>query len=194
MSEASPAGVESGPARAAAPAATCRALAWGFGRIGLSGIGGVLPYARHTIVETERWLDDREFTEILSVAQLLPGPNIANVAILLGTRFRGARGAAAALGGLFLPPLVVFVAIAILYRQIADVAWLQRVFVGIGAAAAGLILGMGVKLARALPRTAWAAAIALAALGAAVVARVPLPWVVIALAPAGIFCAWKWRG
>src|SRR5512134_3425213 len=180
------------PARAAPPV-NCRALAWGFARIGLSGIGGVLPYAHRTIVTEERWLDDREFTEVLSVAQLLPGPNIGNVAILVGTRFRGAAGAAAALGGLFVPPLLVFLVLAMLYRQFAEIAWLKRMFVGIGAAAAGLILGMGLKLAVALPRKMWAAAIALAALGAAVVWRIPLPWVVVGLAPLGIFCAWRWR-
>jgi len=174
-------------------AITCRSLAWGFARIGLSGIGGVLPYAHHTIVEDEGWLTDREFTEVLSIAQILPGPNIANVAILLGTRFRGAAGAAAALGGLFVPPLLVFLVLAVLYREFAEVAWLRRVFVGIAAAAAGLILGMGLKLAVALPRQAWAVAIAIVALGAAVVARIPLPWVVVGLAPLGIFCAWKWR-
>jgi chromate transporter len=188
----SPAARRDATARAAPPPVTCRALAWGFARIGLSGIGGVLPYAHHTIVESERWLDDREFTEVLSVAQLLPGPNIANVAIILGTRFRGARGAAAALAGLFVPPLAVFLALAILYRQFAEVAWLKRVFVGVAAAAAGLILGMGLKLAAALPRRSWAGAIVLVALAAAVVARVPLPWVVVALAPLGILCAWKW--
>jgi chromate transporter len=162
-------------------------------RIGLSGIGGVLPYARHTLVESEAWITDREFTEILSVAQLLPGPNIANVAIILGTRFRGARGAAAALAALFFPPFFVFLVLAILYRQFADIAWLKGVFVGVATAASGLILGMGVKLAVALPRRAWAGAIALAAFAAAVVWRIPLPWVVVALAPLGIACAWKWR-
>jgi chromate transporter len=180
------------PALRPSRAITCRSLAWGFARIGLSGIGGVLPYAHHTIVEDERWLTDREFTEVLSIAQILPGPNIANVAILLGTRFRGAAGAAAALGGLFVPPLLVFIAIAMLYRQFADVGWLKRLFVGIAAAAAGLILGMGFKLAVALPRKAWAVAIALVALAAAVVMHVPLPWVVLALAPVGLACAWKW--
>src|SRR5262245_65051590 len=95
------------PALRPARAVTCRSLAWGFARIGLSGIGGVLPYAHHTIVEDEGWLTDREFTEVLSVAQILPGPNIANVAILLGTRFRGFAGAAAAIGGIFVPPLLV---------------------------------------------------------------------------------------
>ena len=43
-----------------------------------------------------------------------------------------------------------------LYRQFAEMAWLKRVFVGIAAAAAGLILGMGIKLAAALPRKVWA--------------------------------------
>jgi len=180
------------PALRPARAITCRSLAWGFARIGLSGIGGVLPYAHRTIVADEGWLDDREFTEVLSIAQLLPGPNIANVAILLGTRFRGLAGAAAALGGLFVPPLLVFIAIAMLYRQFADIAWLKHVFPGIAAAAAGLILGMGFKLAVALPRTTWAVAVALVALGAAVVMHVPLPWVVLALAPLGLLCAWKW--
>src|SRR4249920_151346 len=117
-------------------AITCRSLAWGFARIGLSGIGGVLPYAHRTIVTDEGWLTDREFTEVLSIAQLLPGPNIANVAILLGTRYRGAAGAASALLGLFVPPLVVFIVLAALYRQFADIVWLKRVFVGIAAAAA----------------------------------------------------------
>ena len=79
-----------------------------------------------------------------------------------------------------------------LYRQFADIAWLKRLFVGIAAAAAGLILGMGFKLAAALPRKLWAVAIALVALGAAVVMHVPLPWVVLALAPVGLACAWKW--
>ena len=181
------------PALRPSRAITCRSLAWGFARIGLSGIGGVLPYAHHTIVTNEGWLTDREFTEVLSIAQLLPGPNIANVAILLGTRYRGAAGAASALAGLFVPPLVVFIVIAVLYRQFADIVWLKRVFVGIGAAAAGLILGMGFKIALVLPRKAWAGAIALAALGAAVVARIPLPWVVLGLAPLGLLCAWKWR-
>lgn len=183
-------------ARALCPsrAITCRSLAWGFARIGLSGIGGVLPYAHRTIVEDERWLDDREFTEVLSVAQLLPGPNIGNVAVIVGSRFRGAAGAAAALAGLFVPPLLVFLVLAVLYREFADVVWLKKLFVGIGAAAAGLILGMGFKLAVALPRRAWAAAIALAALAAAVVWRIPLPWVVVGLAPLGILCAWRWRG
>ena len=189
--EDSPAAAQAAPA-GATPPVTCRALAWGFARIGLSGIGGVLPYAHHTIVEDEGWLTDREFTEVLSIAQILPGPNIANVAILLGTRFRGAAGAAVALGGLFVPPLLVFIAIAMLYRQFADVAWLKRVFIGVAAAAAGLILGMGFKLAVALPRNAWAVAIAVIALGAAVVAHIPLPWVVLALAPVGLACAWKW--
>ena len=193
MSEPSSGGAEAVRARPA-PAVTCRALAWGFARIGLSGIGGVLPYAHRTIVADERWLDDREFTEVLSVAQLLPGPNIGNVAILVGTRFHGAAGAAAALAGLFIPPLLVFLALAILYRQFAEIAWLKRMFVGIGAAAAGLILGMGLKLAMAQPRKVWVAVVALAAFLAAVVWRIPLPWVVVGLAPLGIFCAWRWRG
>jgi chromate transporter len=172
-----------------APTPTCRQLAWGFLRIGISGFGGVLPYARHTIVETERWITDREFTDYLSQGQLLPGPNIVNIAVMLGTRFRGWRGAAAAFAGLMVPPFLLFLGIAALYTQIDEIAWVKRAFVGVAAVAAGLILGMGLKLMRSMPRHAWAYAIALAAFVGVFVLHYPLPLVVIALAPIGIFCA-----
>ena len=168
------------------------ALARGFARIGISGFGGVLPYARHTIVETEGWLDDREFTEYLSQGQLLPGPNIVNIAALLGTRFAGWRGAVAALAGLMIPPFFVFLALAVVYRQITEWLWMKKALVGIAAVAAGVILGMAYKMALALPRNVWAPLIALAAWGAVWALHWPMPVVVLVLAPLGITCAWRW--
>ena len=168
------------------------ALARGFARIGISGFGGVLPYARHTIVGTEHWLDDREWTEYLSQGQLLPGPNIVNIAAMLGTRFAGWRGALAALAGLMLPPFVVFLGLAMVYREIAAVPWIQKMLVGIAAVAAGLILGMAYKMVLTLPRNVWAPLLAVLAFVAVLVLHLPLPIVVLVLAPLGVACAWRW--
>ena len=168
------------------------ALARGFARIGISGFGGVLPYARHTIVDIEHWLDDREWTEYLSQGQLLPGPNIVNIAAMLGTRFAGWRGALAALAGLMLPPFVVFLGLAMVYREIAAVPWIQKMLVGIAAVAAGLILGMAYKMVLTLPRNVWAPLLAVLAFVAVLVLHLPLPIVVLVLAPLGVACAWRW--
>jgi len=70
-------------------APTCFELFHNFAIVGLTGFGGVLPWARRMIVERRGWLSDLEFAELLPLAQLLPGPNVANIATLLGRRYRG---------------------------------------------------------------------------------------------------------
>src|SRR5438552_10156123 len=87
----------------------------GFLKIGLSGFGGVLPFARRMLVEQQHWLSELEFLDVLSLSQFLPGPNIVNVSIIIGRRFRGVTGAIAASAGLLLMPLVIVLALAPLY-------------------------------------------------------------------------------
>lgn len=169
---------------------SCRDLALGFARVGLSGFGGVLPFARHMLVERERWLGDEEFTALLAAGQMLPGPNIVNMAVMVGRRFRGPRGALAALAGLVFPPFVLFLLVAAAYDRVADVEAVRRVSLGIGAAAGGLIFGVGVSLARALPRGLWVSPIVVAAFVAVAVLRWPLPWVLLVLGGAGIAIVW----
>src|SRR5438477_8322909 len=82
------------------------ALFLAFTEIAVSGFGGTLPWSYRTLVETRRWLTDREFMEMLALGQLLPGPNICNVAVMVGWRFAGYGGAAAALAGLVLMPFL----------------------------------------------------------------------------------------
>lgn len=170
---------------------TTRELFTAFLSVGISGFGGVLPYARHHLVEVKRWITDAEMTEFLSLAQLLPGPNIVNVAIMLGTRFRGAAGAAAGVLGLMLVPLVLFLALGAIYQQYAEVPWLRGAFAGVGAAAAGLVLSVGIRFAHALEPRPWVIALAAAGFAAIVFAHVPLPLVVVVLAPLGVLVAWR---
>jgi chromate transporter len=165
---------------------SCRALALGFARVGLSGFGGVLPFAHHVIVVRERWLEDREFTALLAAGQMLPGPNIINLSVMVGRHFKGARGALAAFCGLVLPAALLFVLVGALYHRIAEVEAVRRAALGIGAAAGGLIFGTGLSLARALPRGAWVWPIAVAAFVAVALLRWPLPWVLLGLGGLGV--------
>src|SRR5260370_9878606 len=102
-------------------APTKRGLFLGFLMIGLQGFGGVLPFAHRMLVEQRRWLSEREFIEVLSLSQFLPGPNIVNVSIIVGSRFRGASGSLAAVLGLMLMPFLIVLALAALYAQFATI-------------------------------------------------------------------------
>ncbi len=73
------------PALARAPARiSTLQLFLGFLKIGLSGFGGVMPFARRMLVEEQRWLTEVEFLDVLSLSQFLPGPNVVNVSIIVG--------------------------------------------------------------------------------------------------------------
>jgi len=188
MSSSAPAGAGAQPVP---PAVSCRQLALGFARVGISGFGGVLPFARHVLVERERWLDDAEFTALLAAGHMLPGPNIINMSVMVGRRFAGARGAVAAFCGLVVPPALLFLLVAVIYQRVADIDAVRRVSLGIGAAAAGLIFGAGISLARALPRGAWVWPIVVAAFVAVALLRWPLAWVLGVLGGLGIAFAWR---
>jgi chromate transporter len=84
----------------------------------------VLPVAQRVLVEQQRWLSREQFVETLSLGQVLPGPNIVNMALMIGDRFFGLRGALAALGGLLTAPLLIVLVLAALYGQLSGVpAW-----------------------------------------------------------------------
>ena len=121
-----------------------------FTLLALQGFGGVIAVAQRVIVEQRRWLSREQFIEILSLAQVLPGPNVCNVAVMIGDRFFGWRGAFAALGGMMLLPLMIVLGVAALYAQYASEPAVFGAFRGMGAVAAGLIIGTAMKLASAL--------------------------------------------
>lgn len=161
--------------------------------IALSGFGGVLPWARRMLVEKKAWLTDEEFTETLSLCQSLPGPNIVNVSIVVGSRFAGAKGAVSALSGLVLAPVVIVITLGALYGRFGSIPRLQDAIGGVGAAAAGLVVATAAKLAEPLLRRRPLLAapfIALAFVGVGVL-RFPLPWVLLSLAPISVALVWR---
>jgi chromate transporter len=171
-----------------------RELFFAFNHLALQGFGGVLPVAQRELVERRRWLTKDQFVEMLSVSQVLPGPNIVNLALMIGDRAFGLRGAMAALAGMLLVPMLVVLALTALYGQFAQIPAVTGALRGMGAVAAGLVISTGLKLAGALVRNPMGLpvciAMALVTLLATVWLRLPLVWVVLGLGSIGIAVAW----
>src|SRR5437879_8309182 len=106
-----------------------------------------MPFARRVLFRSRRWLSAEEFTDVLSLCQLLPGPNIVNVAVCVGARYHGVRGAVAAFAGLMPAPFFIVLALGALYTEYGHLPAVSALFRGLSAAAAGLIVAMGLKLA-----------------------------------------------
>jgi chromate transporter len=115
--------------------------------LALRGFGGVLPWAQRALVEEQRWLTREQFLETLAFGQLFPGPNVCNVAIMVGDRWFGWRGSVVALAGMLAAPMVLVLSLGVLYTQVADEPVVRRALAGMGAVAGGMILATGFKLA-----------------------------------------------
>lgn len=185
------------PAAGASPTdapASIADLFFTFTRLALHGFGGVLPWAQRVVVEERRWLTREEFVEMLAFAQLLPGPNVCNLAMMVGDRYFGWRGSVASLAGMLLFPALLVLALAIVHHQFAQIPWVQRAVSGMAAVAAGLLIATGVKLAYALAgRWRWLG-FGVAAFAAIAIMRWPLLWVLAVLAPLAVGLAWHVEG
>jgi chromate transporter len=162
-----------------------------FSRISLSAFGGAIFWARRGLVERQRWLTEREFLDLLTLGQLLPGPNVLNLTVMVGYRFAGLTGAVAAVAGFLGWPCLVVIAMGVLYQHYRALAEVQQALAGMSIVAAGLLLATVIKLAMVLPRhwRPWLFGM-LAFMGVGVL-RWPLLWVMGALAPWAVFAAWK---
>lgn len=168
---------------------TVRELFLGFLGLGFSSFGGALPLARRTIVEQHRWLSAAEFTDLLGLCQFLPGGNVINLAVAIGMRFQGWRGALAGLLGLIAGPSLVVVGLGVIYEHTQNDPHVRHLFVGLAAAAAGLLIAMAVKILLPLRREPAAAFIALLGFIAIAIVRVPLLPTMLVLTPLGIAVA-----
>jgi chromate transporter len=137
---------------AAAPAPSITELFLAFAAISLSGIGGVLAWARRIMVERRRWFTAEEFNEVFALCAFLPGGNMVNFAVIFGSRVRGPLGALAALAGLLGPPMILIIAVGALYAHYGELPALRRMLTGVAAAAAGLMIATVAKMARPLFR------------------------------------------
>ncbi len=161
-----------------------------FTKLALHGFGGVLPWAQRAIVEQKRWLSREEFVELLAFSQLLPGPNVVNLAIIVGDRYFGWRGAVIGCLGMLAVPALVVLAMFGLYAQWSSHQLVQDSMAGMAAVAAGLIMATALKLGLALrQRWKWLA-FGVAAFVMIAILRLPLLSSLALLLPLAVASAW----
>ena len=152
--------------------------------------------AQRELVERRRWLTKAEFVELLSLGQILPGPNIVNMALMFGDRHFGWRGALAALAGLLSAPLLIVLSLTLLARHAAGSPQVAGALRGMGMVAAGLILSTAWKVTATLKSNRMGPALCLVLASATVVAvgvlRWPMAAVLAALVPLSWGLAW-WK-
>lgn len=188
--------IGSGPLQVTRPVAPHPAALFAtFFSIALSGFGGVLPFARRTLVDRRGWLSAAEFTETLSLCQSLPGPNVVNMSIVVGGRACGWRGAVAAFSGLVGAPVVIVITLGALYSHFGGLAQVRAALTGLGAAASGLVAATAVRMAEPLLKIRPIVAAPFIAMTFVLVAlvKVSLPLVLVGLAPISIAAAWAWK-
>ena len=146
MSTDSSSGAGSTPDVPAAPAPELIELFVAFAKMSLAGFGGVLIWARRAIVDQHRWMTPEEFNETFALCHFLPGPNIVNLSVVFGSRFRGIPGSIAAFTGLLGPPVVIVTALAALYAQYGEIDGLRRILAGVSCAAVGLLIAVTFRM------------------------------------------------
>ena len=183
------------PARPLAQPQSCTDLFFSFSALALQGFGGVLAVAQRELVEKKRWYTKEGFVEDWAVAQILPGPNVINLGLMIGDRYFGLRGAVAAIAGMLFLPMMVVLPLAALFSGVSDVPAVQGALRGMGAVAAGLITATGLKLSDALRSNVMGqlACWLFSAVTFVAVAllRLPLVWVILGVG--GVACLWAYR-
>ena len=166
-----------------------------FTLLALQGFGGVLAVVQRELVERKRWMTREEFVEEWAVAQIMPGPNVVNLSLMIGARHFGLPGALAAMAGLLAVPLLLVLLLAVAYAHYGSHPNIAGALRGMGAVAAGLIIATGVKLAPALKTNPLGVPIGVALGVACFVAiallRWPLAYVLIGLGGSGCVLAYR---
>ncbi len=160
--------------------------------VGVTGFGGVLPVFVHEVVRKRAWLDQEEFTELLAVCQVLPGPNIVNMSMVMGMRTCGLSGAFVSVLGLLLLPVILVLALGALYTSFVHLPAVEGAVRSIAAAAAGLLIAITARLFWPQRANPVAIGIGLLVLIAIAWFRMPLLWVLAMLGPVSIALTW-WR-
>lgn len=170
-------------------------LFFSFTCLALQGFGGVLAVIQREMVERKRWLTQEEFLEDWAVAQIMPGPNVVNLSLMVGGRYFGLKGALTALAGMLAVPLLIVLVLGVLYTRFGDNAQMAGALRGMAAVSAGMIAATGVKLAAALgkhPLPLWLT-LSITVLGVLMVAIFRCPLLYILLGLGGIGCLLTYR-
>lgn len=158
----------------------------GFATIGVLGFGGVAVMARHVIVEKKQWLTEKEYATVLGMGQVLPGANVVNASVVIGDRFQGIKGSLVSVFAIMILPILILIVLASLYSRFSEIPAVSIALNGAGAAAAGMVIATGLKMALKLKPGLAGWLIIGIAIGAILILRWPLVYVVLALIPTAL--------
>ena len=166
-----------------------------FAKMSLMGFGGVLVWARRAIVEQHKWMTAEEFNETFALCHFLPGPNIVNLSVVFGARFRGIPGAIAAFLGLTLPPVCIVLVLALVYARYGEIDALRRTLAGVVCATVGLFFATVVKMMQPIVKVRSAVPLVMIALVfiAIGILRWPIQPVLLVAIPASLLIVYLMR-
>ena len=124
-------------------------LLWSFFQIGLFSIGGgyaTMPLIQHQVVELHPWLTMTQFSDIITISQMTPGPIAINSATFVGIQVAGIPGALVATVGCVLPSCCIVTALAYVYYRFKGLAMVQGILFGLRPAVVAMIASSGVSL------------------------------------------------
>lgn len=163
-----------------APPPGVLALFIAFAQIGLTSFGGGLSgRMMRDFVHERRWLDEEAFLNGLALSQALPGVNVKNLAIWIGYRLAGWRGAVAGFTGIIAPPAVLIVLFGVAFSTLTRFPLTHVALAGAAAAAIGLSISMAITAVRRLPRRTLPFAVTTLTFVSVAVLHWPLVWTVL---------------
>jgi len=171
------------------------ALFFAFAKMSLAGFGGALAFARRGIVDEHRWMTADEFNETYALCHFLPGPNVVNLSVVFGARFRGVIGGIAAFAGLIGPPMVIVTIVGALYMRYGEIDALRRILTGVTCGAIGLLIAAVFRMMLPLLKRRDIAALAIMVLVFVAIGlvRLPLQIVLVAMIPISIAVTFMMR-
>ncbi|WP_434112174.1 chromate transporter [Paraburkholderia caffeinilytica] len=150
-----------------------------FSRIGLTSFGGGLSgWLLREFVQDRDWISEEDFLNGLAISQALPGINVKNMAIWIGHRLLGWRGALLAVTGIIVPPAILIIVLGTLFSHLLQFPVAHILLAGAAAAATGLSLSMGVTTALRVRRRLLPLLFLAGTFVAVGILRLPLVWVV----------------
>ena len=173
------------------PPPTLLQLFLAFGKISLVSFGGgVTALMYREFVIARGWVKEDDFMSGLALAQAMPGVNVTNLAIWLGSQLRGPAGAVGACRGALVPAALRIIGVGAVLHELAKTPLGGSALAGVAAAALGLTLAMGLRTAKfaLIDRTSLAVFV-VALVGAAVFGSIVL--LVAILAPVSIVLAYR---
>jgi chromate transporter len=156
--------------------------------------GGLLGWIHRDTVVIRRWLDDEHFLPGVVLSRVLPGSNVANLAIYIGHRLRGLPGACVALLAVIAGPFFLCLALAHVYDRFAGSTLFHAALAGASAGAIGMGLRVGYSGTKRTCRTIASTGVAGLIVVLVGVLRWPMPPVVLVLAPVSIWLNWRGSG